>query len=92
MDRFLRWKATAFLRLNSFCAVGHHWDVTLLSFTISSPFVAAIHVRFQGNKKTLLTLDKQGVEILFRFFTCLPPADRGWSWNFARDTLWTVHG
>jgi len=43
-------------RLNSFCAIGHHQDVAIFFVIIvhpasrDSPFVAAIHRQFQGNK------------------------------------------
>ena len=51
MGRPHRWKASAFLGLNSFCTVGHPQDVAWLSFTDCSPFVAAaIHGQLQGNK------------------------------------------
>ena len=51
MGRPHRWNASAFLRSNSFGTVRHHQDVTLLPFTDCSPFVAAVHHQFQGNKK-----------------------------------------
>jgi hypothetical protein len=34
MDRVHRWKASAFLRLNSFGAVGHHQDVIFFLLTV----------------------------------------------------------
>ena len=40
----------AFLRWNSFGTVGHHQDVTWLSFTDTSPFIAVVDHSFQGTK------------------------------------------
>jgi len=34
MGRTHRWKASAFLRLNSFAAVGHHQDVIFFLLTV----------------------------------------------------------
>ena len=72
MGRTHLWKASAFLRFNSFGTVRHHQDVTLLSFTDCSPFVAAIHCQIQGNKKPCLRCGKQGERNLSSIFrTCL---------------------
>jgi hypothetical protein len=53
--------------------VGHHQDVILFVFTVSSPFVAASSLQFQGNKKTLLTTGKQGGRNLGSILYLLTP-------------------
>ena len=50
------------------------------------------HRQFQGSKKPCSLCSKQGVEILFRLFTCLPPDHPNWFRGFARDTLWIAQG
>ena len=45
-----------------------------------------------GKQKTLLTRGKQGVEILFRFVTCLPPDYPSLLRGVARDTTWIAQG
>ena len=82
----------AFRLRNSFGTVGHHRDVILFLFTDGSPFVAAVTLQFQGNKKPCLLQGKQGVEILFRYFTCLPPVYPSYIRGFVRDMTWIVQG
>ena len=45
-----------------------------------------------GKQKTLLTRGKQGVEILFRFVTCLPPDYPSSFPGIARQTIWLAEG
>src|SRR5437773_1954272 len=45
-----------------------------------------------GKQKTPLARSKQGVEILFRFVTCLPPDYPNSLRGFARDTTWIGQG
>ena len=45
-----------------------------------------------GKQKTLLTRGKQGVKILFRFVTCLPPDYPNSLRGFARDMTWIAQG
>src|SRR5437016_177602 len=54
MGRPHRWKASAFLRLNSFGTVRHHRDVNSLSFTDRLPFVPLLTVTCTKNKKPCL--------------------------------------
>src|SRR6266404_4087008 len=58
MDRAHRWKASAFLRLNSFGAVGHHQDVIFFLLT-----VLCLSLSSRTNKKPCFHSGKQGVEI-----------------------------
>src|ERR1700688_2303149 len=92
MGRPHRWKASAFRRLNSFGTVRHHRDVILFLFTNGSPFVAAVHLQFRGNKKPRLLGGKQGLEILVRFVTCLPPDYPNSLRGFAHDMTWIGQG
>ena len=55
--------------------------LSLLPFTISF-----------RKQKTLLTRGKQGVEILFRFVTCLPSDCPKSLRGIARDTTWIAQG
>ena len=45
-----------------------------------------------GKQKTLLTRGKQGMKILFRFVTCLPPVYPNCLRALARDTTWIGQG
>jgi hypothetical protein len=45
-----------------------------------------------GKQKTLLAQGEQGVEILFRFFTCLPPDYPKWLRDLSHDTTWIDQG
>jgi hypothetical protein len=68
MDRVQGWKASAFLRLNSFVVVGHHQDVIFILLTVlclSLSSFTSVSVLHRVNKKPCYHSGKQGVEILY---------------------------
>lgn len=65
----------------SLCYHSQSVHLSLPSFTVIS-----------GKQKTLLTRGKQGVEILFRFVTCLPPDYPNSLRGIARHMTWIAQG